>query len=88
MVVLDSLNARKSTLEKYDPVDKGESLLVEEEEEALTDILNLMSVSVVRNRWSPAIENVIDITKKLYKALGEEIYVGAAVKKATAGENA
>jgi hypothetical protein len=29
MVVFDSINARKSTLEKYDAVDKGETLSLE-----------------------------------------------------------
>lgn len=88
MVVLDNVNARKSSLEKYDPVEKGQTLTLEEEEQALIDILNLMNVSLVKNRWSPPIDSVMDTTRRFYKALGEEIYVGGALKKTTQTESA
>lgn len=86
MIVMDNVNAKKSSLEKHDPADKGQNLPLEEEEAALVDILNLMNVCLVKNRWSPPIDSVMETIKRLYKAMGEEIYIGGAVKKATSVE--
>lgn len=57
-------------------------LMIDEEDKALVDILNIMNVSLVKNRWAPPIQSSVETIKRLYKAMAEEIYVGAAVKKA------
>ena len=50
---------------------------------ALYDDVAFMNVSLVKNRWSPPIDSVMETTKRLYKAMGEEIYIGGAPRKAT-----
>jgi hypothetical protein len=69
MIITDSLNSKKSTLNKFDPIEAGDMLLLDEEDKALVDIMNILNISLVKNRWAPPINLAVDTLKKVYKSM-------------------
>lgn len=78
LIVHDQLNWKKSILNKFIDLNcESETTELEEQDLVLTTAMNLMNISLVKNRWTSTAEVVVSNIATIYKNLGSGSYLGS-----------